>query len=97
MKNNIPSLKVDHDHAKKFTNALTHLKHIHIAKVQTNIVMLSSDCMDSAELVQAFASEGIKAGAADETRVRFVFNRNISDKDVAFVINALLAVDAKLS
>lgn len=97
MKNNISSLKVDHDHAKRFTTALTNLKHIHIAKVQTNIVMLSSDCMDSTELVQAFAGEGVKAGAADETRVRLVFNRNISDKDVAFVINALLAVDAKLS
>lgn len=96
MKNNISSLKVDHNHTKYFENALTNLKHIRIAKVQTNIVMLSSDYIDSVDLVKAFATEGIKASSADETRVRLVFNRNISDKDVELAINAVLAIDARL-
>lgn len=58
--------------------------------------MLSSDYIDYVDLVKAFATEGIKASSADETRVHLVFNRNISDKDVELAINAVLAIDARL-
>lgn len=97
MENNISSLKKDNDHAKYFTDALKQLKHIQFAKVQSNIVMLSSDHVNAEELVKALALEGIKAGTADETRVRLVFHRDISEKDVDMAIDAFLALDKKLS
>lgn len=97
MKNLTERLKEDHMHARKTADGLKGLRYVHPQEtIETNIVMLKVIGMDAGEYCQRLKESGVFAGEVTDNRIRLVFYRGITDKDVEDTVSIIRALDESL-
>ena len=97
MKNLTERLKEDHMHARKTADGLKGLRYVHPQEtIETNIVMLKVMGMDAGEYCQRLKESGVFAGEVTDNRIRLVFYRGITDKDVEDTVSIIRALDESL-
>ena len=97
MKNLTERLKEDHMHARKTADGLKGLRYVHPQEtIETNIVMLKVMGMDAGEYCQRLKESGVFTGEVTDNRIRLVFYRGITDKDVEDTVSIIRALDESL-
>lgn len=88
----VDRLAEDHENARHLANGIADIGYaIDLATVQTNIVIFSVDGLkiDAPALVAALASDGVKASAFGERRVRMVTHLGIERPDIDYTLDIL--------
>lgn len=87
----------DHTHAKQTADGLTGLHHVRPQeKIETNIVMLDVLNMEAGSYCELLRQRGILAGEVTHNRIRLVFYRGITDRDVDETIAIIRKLDKEL-
>ena len=91
LENNIDRLSIDHDHAKIIEKALLKCTWIkNVLDVETNIIVAYlGDGYLASDFIQKLANNGILAIPFGKGRVRMVTHLDISEIDVARVVDSL--------
>ena len=83
LNHNVQRMEEDHKHARYVGEQLKGLKHVRVqGKVETNMVMLETLDLTPETYCALLAEKGLITSSAGENRVRLVFYKGITDKDV---------------
>jgi len=97
LRNQIPRMKEDHEHARFVAKALSGLSHVRPQEqVDSNIVMLHMVDYKASDYCALIKERGIFAGAPDESKVRLVFYKGIGDEDCEEAVRIIRDLDKEL-
>lgn len=97
LRHQLGRLAEDHRRAAALAGLLQGLKHVHPQeRIDSNIVMLHIVGCTGSDFCERLKRHGVLAGAPDESKVRLVFYKGISDEDITAAAEIIRAVDREL-